>query len=57
MIYEPLQKLAGKTGLPYHWLRELAVAGKIPVIRTSPKGKWLAIEEEVRAAVQKMQNV
>ena len=54
-LYEPLQIIANKTGLKYYWLREQAIKGTIPTVRTSTKGKWLAQEEEVRAAVQKMQ--
>ena len=54
-MYEPLQIIANKTGLKYYWLREQAIKGTIPTVRTSAKGKWLAQEEEVRAAVLKMQ--
>lgn len=54
-MYEPLQSIANKTGLKYYWLRQMAVEGKIPTVRTSKSGKWLAQEEEVREAVKLMQ--
>ena len=53
-MYEPLQIIANKTGLKYYWLRDQAHAGKLPAIRTSAKGKWLAQEEEVRAFAEKL---
>jgi hypothetical protein len=55
LLYEPLQIIANKTGLKYYWLRQMAIEGKIPTVRTSAKGKWLAQEDKVREAVMNMQ--
>lgn len=54
-MYEKLQAIATKTGLRYWWLRQLAIDGTIPTLRTSPKGVWMAKVDKVMQAVRKLE--
>lgn len=54
MAFMKLKQAAKELGVAYYWLREQAVAGTIPAIRTGgDKGTWLVDAEQVKESMMK----
>lgn len=54
MPFLKLRPAAKELGVAYYWLREQAVDGKIPAMRTGgDKGTWLVDTEQVKEALLK----
>ena len=55
MGFLKLRPAAKELGVAYYWLREQAVKGTIPAMRTGgDKGTWLVDPEQVKETMQKM---
>lgn len=53
MSFLKLKPAAKELGVAYYWLREQAVAGKIPAMRTGgDRGTWLVDTEKVKESMQ-----
>lgn len=54
MGFLKLKPAAKELGVAYYWLRERAVAGEIPTMRTGgDKGTWLVDVEQVKEVLLK----
>lgn len=55
MAFLKLKPAAKELGVAYYWLREQAVKGAIPAMRTGgDKGTWLVDTEKVKESMLKM---
>jgi predicted site-specific integrase-resolvase len=54
MAFLKLKPAAVELGVAYYWLREQAVKGSIPAMRTAgDKGTWIVNVEQVRESMLK----
>ena len=54
MAFLKLRPAAKELGVAYYWLREQAVDGKIPAMRTGgDKGTWLVDTDQVKEVLLK----